>query len=230
VSAVVQSSGCAGPPLYSLLYEADIGSSVSAWPPPALAARLAYAHRMTIGLWVGAVVTLAGAALGGAISFVLSRQQIKDARAQRAEQYMQERQRRSADRRFEAYSDFLTKARSLRNAIRGYDEQPDAAFGPKEIDAIARSANNASALVFLVVESPATYDLCAAVVSAMKDVQGFLPDFGSRPEVPEDNPWPKLNGRMAGLLREFQVAAREELGIGGVDPSWILDRNRPHAL
>jgi hypothetical protein len=124
----------------------------------------------------------------------------------------------------------LTKARSFRNAIRGYGEQPDPAFGPKEIDAIARSAHTASALVFLVVESTATYDVCAAVVSAMKGVQGFLPDFGSRPEVPEDDPWPELNDRMARLLREFQVAAREELGIGGVDPSWILDRNRPRDL
>jgi hypothetical protein len=32
---------------------------------------------------------------------------------------------------------------------------------------------------------------------------------------------------MARLLREFQVAAREELEIGGVDPSVIMDQNRP---
>jgi hypothetical protein len=195
--------------------------------PPALSACLSYAHRMTIGLWVGAVVTLAGAALGGAISFVLSRQQIKDARAQRAEQYLHERQRHSADRRFDAYSDFLTKARSFRDAIRGYDKEPDPAFGPKEIDAIARSAHSASALVFLVVESTETYDVCRAVVSGMKYIQRFLPDFGSRPGVPEDDPWPELNDRMARLLREFQVAAREELEIGGVDPSVIMDQNRP---
>jgi len=38
---------------------------------------------MASDVWVGAVATLVGAALGGAISFVLSRQQIKAARSQR---------------------------------------------------------------------------------------------------------------------------------------------------
>jgi hypothetical protein len=57
---------------------------------------------------VGAVTTLLGAALGGAISFMLNWQQAKEARRQRQEDDSRERRRRSADRRFQAYADFLT--------------------------------------------------------------------------------------------------------------------------
>jgi len=94
-------------------------------------------------LWFGAVTTLAGAGLGGAISLALNRQQLKGARAQRA------------------------------------------------------------------------------IVSTMSRAQGFLKDPGSRTG---DDPWRGLNDEMAGLLRRFQLATREELGIGGVDPRRILDR------
>jgi hypothetical protein len=71
-------------------------------------------------VWIGAVTTLAGAVLGGAISFLLSRQQMREARRQRQEEDARERRRRSADRRFEAYADFLTRTRSFRNAVEAY--------------------------------------------------------------------------------------------------------------
>lgn len=172
-------------------------------------------------LWVGAVTTLAGAVFGGAISYVLSRQQMKDARLQRAEEFMREKQRRSADRRFEAYADFLTKARSFRDAIRRYGDNSHPDFTPTAVDSIAREAHAASALVFLVVESTKTYDVCRTIVSTMSQAQGFLNDFG--PDSADD-PWLGLNNEMARLLREFQVAAREELDIGGVDRVHILNR------
>ena len=60
-----------------------------------------YAPRVSSGLWVGAVTTLAGAVLGCAISFLLSRQQIIEARAQRKEEAERDRNRRSVERRFD---------------------------------------------------------------------------------------------------------------------------------
>ena len=70
------------------------------------------------------MTTLAGALLGGAMSFVLSRQQAREARLQRQEEDARERLRRSADRRFQAYADFLTGARSFRNAVEAYYLHP----------------------------------------------------------------------------------------------------------
>jgi hypothetical protein len=66
---------------------------------------------MQSDVWIGALITLAGAALGGAISYPLSRQQIKEAREQRREYERWERARRSTERRFDVYADFLTHAR-----------------------------------------------------------------------------------------------------------------------
>lgn len=166
---------------------------------------------------MGAVTGLAGTALGGAISFVLSRQQIRDARQQRAEEFRRQRQRQSSDRRFEAYADFLTHALSFRNAIRGYREKRDPVFADA-VNAIARSAHDASSLVFLVVESTRTYDALRNVVSTMSRIQGFLPDFGSPSTYDQ---WLELNNDMSHVLREFQAAARDELEIGELD--------RPHA-
>ena len=169
---------------------------------------------MSSDLWVGAVTTLAGAVAGGAISFILSRQQIKAAHAE-------ENLRRSADRRFEAYADFLTKARSFRNAIRRYGNNFDPAYTPAVVDELGHVAHTASALVFLVVESTKTYDVTRAIVTAISDAQKLLPGFG--PDATDD-PWFDQNEKMAKLLREFQVAAREELEIGGVDRSHMLNR------
>jgi hypothetical protein len=183
---------------------------------------LSYYPRVSVDLWIGAVTTLAGAVIGGAISFALSRQQMKDAHDQREEEFEREKQRRSADRRFDAYADFLTKARAFRNAIRGYGDKPGSTLTPETINAIAGSASSASSLVFLVVESAKTYDACRAVVRAMDRTQSFLPQFGPNAT---DDPWLELNHDMARLVREFQAAAREELEISGVNRSQILKRD-----
>jgi len=146
-----------------------------------------------------------------------------------AEEFSREKQRRSADRRFEAYADFLTKARIFRNAIRRYGDNSDPEFTPAAVDAIARSAHAASALVFLVMESPKTDDVVRAIVATMSEAQGFLRDFGPSST---DDPWLELNNKMARLLREFQAAAREELEIGVLDRAQILrrePRNDPHS-
>jgi hypothetical protein len=176
---------------------------------------------MSSDLWVGAVTTLAGAVLGGAISLALNRQQMKDARAQRAEEFVRDKERRSADRRFEAYADFLTKGRAFRNAIRRYGSNSDPDFEPATVDSIARAVHAASALVFLVVESTKSYDVCRAIVATTSRIQGHLDDFGPGST---DDPWLEFNHEMARLLREFQVSAREELDIGGVDREHVVYR------
>lgn len=122
---------------------------------------------------MGAATTLSGTVLGGAISFVLSRQQMKDARLQRGEQDARDRRRRSMDRRFDAYADFYTKARTFRNALRP-GQQPVPHLPTAEISALARPAHQASALVFLVVQSRAISKACRDVVVAMSEIQGTM--------------------------------------------------------
>jgi hypothetical protein len=39
--------------------------------------------------------------------------------------------------------------------------------------------------------------------------------------------WTGLNAEIAALVREFQVAARDELGVGGIDRSVFLTRSVP---
>ena len=105
---------------------------------------------MSADLWLGAATTLAGAALGGTISLVLNRQQMKDARAQRAEEDLRIRQRRSTDRRFDAYAGFFTHARSYRTALRPFAEESASKIPVQDMDTFARAADSASSLVFIV--------------------------------------------------------------------------------
>jgi hypothetical protein len=51
---------------------------------------------VSIDVWIGAVTTLAGTALGGGISSFVSRQQAKDAHLQRDEEYLREQRKQSA--------------------------------------------------------------------------------------------------------------------------------------
>jgi hypothetical protein len=160
-------------------------------------------------LWFGALTTLAGAALGGVISYVLSRQQIKDARAQRLEAERSERARRSEDRRLDIYADFLTRARTYRNVIRK-PGNPEA--GPRlplaAIADLARTADAAGSLVHLVSQSEATAAACGEVMRTIGETSGVLHAHeGDMSGVP----WEEINGTMSRVLRAFQVAARAEL-------------------
>ncbi len=178
---------------------------------------------MSSDVWIGAVTTLAGAVLGGAISFLLSRQQIKEARRQRQEEDARERYRRSTDRRFQAYADFLTRARSFRNAAESYYRQPRRNPPVKEIDSLLQAANDASALVFLVVEDKATYEACRHVLRALSRAQSVI----HRTEAPESaDPWGELNVMLGRATRDFQNAARDELGVAGPAEPWA-DANQP---
>src|ERR1700748_118143 len=98
------------------------------------------------------MTTLAGGVLAGTMSLLLNRQQARDARRQRLEDETLALRRRSEDRRYAAYSDFLIRARSFRNAVEAYYTSPGENPALAEIDALLQNANDASALVFLVVE------------------------------------------------------------------------------
>jgi hypothetical protein len=171
-------------------------------------------------IWLGATTTLIGAGLGGAISLALSRQQIRDARMQRAEDDLRLKRRRSEDRRFDAYTQFSLALRSYRDIIRALEDQSMAEVSVGDIDALAKSVNGTSGIVFLIVESEMTYQACRAIVEAVLKAQTALNNRDRSRAL-----WAELNTEIAQHVRELQVAARDELGIGGIDRSTILTRN-----
>lgn len=85
----------------------------------------------------------------------------------------------------------------------------------------AQSAYNSSAFVFLVTESAATHDACRLTISTVSEIQAYLHDTNSHPMV---NRGSGLNRKIADNLRQFQVAARAELEVGGIETSEILMR------
>ena len=162
---------------------------------------------MDASLWFGALATLAGAALGGLISYVLSRQQIKAARAQQLEAERAERSRLSQERRLDIYADFLARARAYRNAIRR-PSSPES-FPLMEIRENARTADAAGSLVHLVSRSPQTARACGDVMRTMGNTSAVLTSGAEL----TDAGWDELNKEMSLVLRGFQAAARTELGI-----------------
>ncbi len=178
-----------------------------------------YAPLVNSELWVGAITTLAGAIIGGVISFALSHQQIVEARVQRTEDAQRDRNLRSVQRRFDAYADFLRRARSYRNAIRTPASTQTAA---NDADDLAQEADTAGSLIFLVAESLNTLDACREVMLAIGMSQTIIHD---RNHDSREAQRPEASEKMALSIRQFQAAAREELGVGGVDKSWILSPN-----
>jgi hypothetical protein len=179
---------------------------------------------MSADIWLGAATTLAGAGLGGAISLALNRQQMRDARNQRAEEDERLKHRRSEDRRFDAYTDLSTCLRSYRDSIRGLEDPSAGQVSIDNIDACARSANTASALVFFTVESQATYQACRTVIRAILNAPTALHNGDRSQDV-----WAERNNEISALVREFQAAARDELGVGGIDRSVMSGRKIPMA-
>lgn len=178
---------------------------------------LLYSHHVSSDVWVGAATTLVGAMLGGAISFLVSRQQVREARRQQEEDDDREHRRRSMDRRFAAYADFLTRARSFRNAVETYFSQPNHGPSLAEVDSLLQSANDASALVFLVMESEQTYEGCREVLRALRSARGVIHE--TEPGGAAD-PWPDLNLLLGRTTREFQNSARNELEVIGPVAAW----------
>jgi hypothetical protein len=184
---------------------------------------------MSSDVWVGAITTLVGAMLGGAISFVLSRQQLNDAQQQRKEAAEREQNRRSEDRRYQAYSDFLNRARSCRNALQAYYLHADNRPTLDDIDVLLRAANDAPALVFLLVETEETYEACRAVLRALWKAQKILHDI--EPSTLDD-PWSEINNELEGATREFQISVRKELGVTGPVRPWkpYYEKSHPDIL
>jgi hypothetical protein len=163
---------------------------------------------------------LVGAALGGGISYLLSRQQIMEARLQRAEATEREQLRRSFDRRFSAYADFLTQVRSYRNGVIGYcllvDERRPTV---SDLNILLRTANSTSALVFLVLESQRVYEGCVAVLEAMGGVQDTIHTIKGQP-TPDSRA--KLVDHLVELMIGFQNAAKAELGVLNAELPWLV--------
>jgi hypothetical protein len=176
-----------------------------------------YSLDVSSDVWVGALTTLLGAVIGGAISFLLSREQVKEARRQRLEDGLNDVRRRSADRRFQAYADFLTRARSFRNAAELYYQNRSHRPSLSEIDSLFQAANDASALVFLVVESEATYQGCRNALRALGKARATIHDTDQETLKP---PWSDLSELLGQAIREFQNSARIELEVSGPTKPW----------
>ncbi|MGH3406364.1 MAG: hypothetical protein ACRDRJ_28275 [Streptosporangiaceae bacterium] len=89
------------------------------------------------------------------------------------------------------------------------------------LNELAQSVNSSSALVFLVAESERTHRACRTIVMAIGNAQGSLHLANA---TWSRDLWVGLNNELAQKLRELQVAARNELEVGGIDPALILDR------
>jgi hypothetical protein len=185
---------------------------------PFSAQGLPYLTFVVSDLWLGAATTLIGATLGGSISVIVSRQQIKSAWKQREADVAQERNRRSEDRRFAAYSDFLSRARSSRNALGAYYLQSDHQPPVKELDALLQAARDSSTLVFLLVESEEAYAGCLDVVRALGVALGVL--HGTK-STSTDDPWHELDALLGSSTRRFQNAVQTELGVTGPAKPWV---------
>jgi hypothetical protein len=168
---------------------------------------------------------LTGALAGGAISYVLSRQQLNDARLQRKEEASRELQRRSEERRFQAYSNYLTRARSYRDSVQAYYLHPDNRPTLAEIDTLLHSATDASALVFMVTESEGTYRGSIAILKAAWKAQTTIHHIAP---IPVGDPWTELNNTFGQAIRDFQNAARVELGVNGPAEPWVMIDEKSH--
>jgi hypothetical protein len=93
------------------------------------------------------------------------------------------------------------------------------------LDDLMREAGDASALVFLVLETPEVRDACRAVLLAMGNVLNTAQNIDSRPT---RDLWHELRAIIGPALRDFQIAAREELGfVHGVIQPWPEHSNHP---
>jgi len=126
---------------------------------------------------------LVGAVVGGAITYLASIQQAREARAQRRDAEKPEAARRSQDRRLTAYAGFLTSARQFRNAVRSPHHHGAGLRVPiQEIDVLARAADSAGSLVFLLGESGRTGSACGTVLRTIGDVVGAVHDGETDPD------------------------------------------------
>lgn len=176
---------------------------------------------MGTSAWLASVIGLAGVMLGGLISFTVSHQQLREARSQRADEVSRERHRRSEDRRFKAYTDFIISHRSVQNALYFYYSRADGKPSLGDIDALLQAGHNSSAMVFLVAETERTRKACIEVLRVLEHARDIISDEGN---FSSGHPWSELNVTMGRSMREFQNAARTELDVNGPEWPWIEPR------
>jgi hypothetical protein len=139
-----------------------------------------------------------------------------DQRAHAMEQAVQRGPEPSKDRRFGCYSDFVSHARAYRGAVSSLSQgQTDHV---QRLDELAAAADATSSLVFLVLQSVATYDACRSVLKAIRECQALA----HQPVDPDASVAQQLEDTLAVSLREFQASSREELGVTGVERWRIL--------
>jgi len=151
----------------------------------------------------------------------VSRQQIREARKQRAEEVLQEPYQLSIDRRFKAYSEFINRHRSVQYAVRSYYTRGHDKPSTNDVEAHLQSAYDSVAMVFLVTEAQRTYDACRGVLSVLRQVQHVACE---NERDSNGDAWPKLRTEMGRTMREFQNAARQELEVNGPEWQWLDNR------
>ena len=179
---------------------------------------------MGTSAWLAPVAGLVGVLLGGLVSFAVSYQQIREARSQRADEANQERQRRSEDRRFKAYADFIMSHRAVQNALHFYYTQAAVKPGLNDIDELLQAAYNSSAMVFLVAETERTSNACAGVLRILHRTQDLIHQNTGNPV--DSGTGAELNVTLGRTMREFENATRAELGVSGPEWTWI-ERRQP---
>jgi hypothetical protein len=82
----------------------------------------------------------------------------------------------------------------------------------QEIDTLARSADAAGSLIFLVSGSARTEAACG---TAMRTIGQTVDAIHEHQADPDDVRWAQLNEDMEKAVRDFQAAAKAELRIDG---------------
>ena len=177
---------------------------------------------MGSAVWLASVAALIGVALGGLVSLAVSRQQIREARAIRADEASQERYRRSVDRRFKAFSEFIIQHRTARGALQFYYSQQDGKPSLSDMNKTLRSARDSAAMVFLVLETERTYKACRGVLRVLGNAQSIVYENAGRPNA---NRGDEVYIELGRAMREFQNATKAELEVPG--PEWPWDEGEP---
>jgi hypothetical protein len=174
---------------------------------------------MGTSAWLAPVAGLVGVMLGGLVSYAVSYQQIREARSQRADEANQERQRRSEDRRFKVYADFILSHRAVQNALHFYYSQTASKPAIADIDSLLQAGYNSSAMVFLVAETERTNKACIGVLNVLDHAQEII--YKNVDDPARGKAWPKLNVTLGRAMREFENAARAELNVNGPEWTWV---------